>query len=242
MISDINCVISAYGEDGIARSQSLASIMTAFCRKVVVVINEPTRSLESCQRVGLYYEVRRPNSGMNIGAWLAGLPHCDAGLPVICLQDECELVSIDGPQYYCDLLSQPGVGMVGESINRKWAQDWGSMKDSPLNYVIRLPNDEGVTRVDFYLQCMKKWGIKAGHSAAHLRTLACGFPWGVAQRLPRLALSDNKEECIAAEIGLSQFVLNNLGLKVMQSADTPFLFFSHSEWQLSGLSKKYTTS
>lgn len=237
-MNELCCVISAYGAAGVARALTLAAQTADLFRKTVVVINEDDRASEAHRQVGFYHEIRRPNLGMNIGAWLCGIKKCDAGYPVVCLQDECEMVSNEAPQRYMSLLSQSGVGMVGESLNPKWAHDWHTMRCSPLNYRITLLNGQEISRVDYYLQCMRLWGIKTGPTAAHLRTLTCGFSWDVAQSLPNLALSTNKEECIAAEIAISQYVMHNLGLQMVQSAATPFRFFSHPEWEPGGLQKK----
>ena len=237
MISDINCVISAYGENGLIRAKKLIEMTNELFRRTILVINEEDRLCESIRLAGSYCEIRRPNLGMNIGAWLSGIKMCEEGYPVICLQDECELASPDAPQRYSKLLREDGVGMVGESLNTKWDRTWEAMRRSSLNYGICLPNQGETPRVEFYLQCMQDWGIHSGKTAVHLRSLACGFPWSVASHLPDLPLSNNKEQCIAAEIGISKFVANNLGLSVIQSGARPFSYFSHPEWHPNGLSK-----
>lgn len=239
---DINCVISAYGHDGVTRAINLATATNELFRKTIIVINEDDATFESHQSQSLYYEIRRPNLGMNIGAWLTGIKNCDERYPVVCLQDECELVNLRAPAHYCNLLNKDGIGMVGESLNTKWDREWEAMGVSPLNYIIRFPDNKKISRVDFYLNCMQSWGIKTGITASHLRTLACGFSSNVASRLPSLTLSNNKDECIAAEIGISQFVSNNLGLQVIQSDDLPFQHFRHPEWHPNGLSKLHSVT
>lgn len=238
MISEINCVISAYREDGIARAESLACRLSPLVRRVIVVVNEDGRVSESHRTTRSFLEIRRPNYGMNIGAWLRGIKFCDPGHPILYLQDECEPTSLEGPRHYTKLLNQRSVGMVGESLNPKWSYSWEQMSSSALNYLVKMSDGKAITRVDYYLQRLRQWGIKTGTSASHLRALACGIRWEVAEQLHTFDLRGDKEECIAAEIGLSQFTKHNLGLQVIQSDPRPFTYFSHVEWALDGVSKR----
>ena len=108
--------------------------------------------------------LKRPNIGMNIGAWndaFFALPDFDY---YHFLQDECVVEDENFIEAYNSLLNEKNVGMVGESINPKWSKDWQSLLLSPLNYMdgdhiisgIRIP------RVAFYLSMLKKWNINPG--------------------------------------------------------------------------------
>ena len=243
ILPNLSAVISAYEPRGLARSMRLAQQINAHVDEVFVVVNsdgvesptEPSREQSIGKSV---FTVKRANTGMNIGAWSHGLSLCHPENVVLCLQDECELQREDFAEAYLKRLTEPGVGMVGDSLNPKWNLPWENLYQSALNYQMGEYQGRPVTRVDYYLDCFRRWGINPGTTGRHLRALSWGFSVAARQSLSRLPLGRHKEECIAAEIGVCRHVEENLGLSVTQIDSTPFWYFAHVEWDPSGFSKK----
>lgn len=182
--------------------------------------------------------LKRPNVGMNIGAWndaFFALPDFDY---YHFLQDECVVEDENFIEVYNSLLNEKNVGMVGESINPKWSQDWQSLLLSPLNYMdddhitsgIRIP------RVDFYLSMLKKWNISPGKNATHLRSLIWSFKNETVRKIQGFPIGINKGECIASEIAVSKKI-ESLGLQIKQVDSAPFKYIYHTEWNRDGFSK-----
>ena len=235
----LSVVIASYQARGIDLGQKLVQSLADHSDELVWVINsDEATAVTVRQDSPNVIAITRPNTGMNIGAWSEGLTHCDADAHVLCLQDECELNRLDFATRYKQLLSHDGVGMVGESLNPKWARSWQDIYASPLNYQVKISPSQQTTRVQYYLACMKSWGIQPGSSGSHLRALIWGFSAQARKSLSHLPIGLNKEQCIAAEIGTCKFIENNLGLKIIQSDDLPFQFFSHTEWDVSGMGKR----
>jgi len=238
MHSKLSTVISAYRSEGINRAFNLASEVKRVVGHVVIVINSDGNSEQEIhQSSGNCIVVQRPNSGMNIGAWAAGIKLCPEDSPVICLQDECRISDLNFATQYESLLNQRGVGMVGESFNPKWELTWDQLKTQPFNYPIQSADGQVVDRVTYYLTKMTGWYIDPGLTGTHLRSLVWGFSSDAKKALSGLPDGKNKEECIALEIGISKLIENNLGLKVLQSAKGHFRYISHREWRSDGYSK-----
>ena len=238
MGNGLSVVISAYKRRGIENSLVLAKSIEPHVDEIFVVVNDDEAADIRLQELsGIEYIFQR-NLGMNIGAWSTGLSLCDERNVVLCLQDECTIVDPHFADHYRNLLCQPDTGMVGESLNPKWDHPWSSLKKSPVNYSLKTAGAAEISRVDFYLRCMEAWGISPGNTGAHLRALVWGFSPTVRRKLKQLPLGTNKEQCIAAEIGVCKYVENNLFLKVSQSAARPFSYIAHGEWDSSGWAKK----
>jgi len=242
-MNELSVVISAYKPRGIARALQLAQKIKMHVDQVFVVINcdgvekpiEPSRAQAHEEPI---LTVERPNTGMNIGAWSHGVSLCSPKNAVLCLQDECELQREDFAEAYFKQLARPGVGMVGDSLNPKWNQPWEHLHKSGLNYPVEVYQGRTMPRVNYYLDCFRRWGIKAGNTGRHLRALSWGLSVAARDALTKLPLGRHKEECIAAEIGVCRYVEENLGLSVEQIDSMPFRYFSHVEWDPSGISKK----
>ena len=238
MQSELSAVISAYRPEGIDRAFALAATLKSVVGQVVIVINSDQDSNQRIHEVSANCTVlKRPNSGMNIAAWTAGIKLCHEESFVICLQDECQILDLEFAYQYTSLLKQRGVGMVGESFNPKWELSWGEIKNQPFNYPIKLANGQVVDRVTYYLTKIIEWGIDPGDTGTHLRALVWGFSPEAKSALSRLPDGRNKEECIALEIGVSKLMRNSLDLEVVQSAEAHFRYISHLEWRSDGLSK-----
>lgn len=173
--------------------------------------------------------IYRENSGMNIGAWNEGASRAKNYTNLIFMQDECFIKNTRFHDTYCRFLEDPQVGIVGESINRKWCNSWEDLRQSPLNYVIP---GVGVNRVDYYVNKLNDWGIDPGNSGGHLRALALGMRRDLFFKLGGFIVGESKEDCIAAEIGISRKVVAR-GLSVVQSAYHSFTHIGHLEWATS---------
>ena len=232
----LSVVVSAYLPRGVEAATRLAFKLRTFVREVFLIINSDETEGPVTLREEPVKIVVRPNVGMNIGAWAYGATLSDRKNHLLCLQDECSLHDSSFAQIYSDLLEDPTIGLVGESLNPKWESTWAEISQSPLNYVVSEPTPR--KRVDVYLDQMSAWGIDPGKNGRHLRALVWGFNRTVVDEFAKIRLGLTKEECIATEIAVSKLVENNLGLKVLQSSQRPFRYFGHSEWENHGLSKK----
>lgn len=182
--------------------------------------------------------LKRPNTGMNIGAWneaFFALPDFDY---YHFLQDECVIEDENFIEVYNSLLNEQNVGMVGETINPKWSQDWQYLLSSPLNYIDddHIINGIKIPRVNFYLSMLNKWNINPGKNAMHLRSLVWSFKNETIRKIQGFPIGINKGECIASEIGVSKKI-EALGLQIKQVDSTPFKYIYHSEWNRNGFSK-----
>lgn len=223
-------IISHYAARDKAALQSLVRQIRAQGLLCAVAINDDLAEGVSEEVLFGVPAVRGPNRGMNLGAWQLGFHHFKGHEAYLFLQDECEIRSQDFAQHYVSLLADPTVGLAGESINLKWDRSWNDVAASPLNYP--LFNAQGqpvIDRVSFYLACFKHWDIQPGTSARHLRSLVWGLRAETMNLIGGFPIGLNKEECIAAEIGVSKKV-ESTGLRVVQSAENPFNYIGHREW------------
>jgi hypothetical protein len=236
MVANVSIVVSHYEKRDKEDLNKLLDQLHLFKKQVVVVINRDGIFKENYFRSDEVLFIERPNLGMNIGGWSAAIKYCDKSDYVIFLQDECEILSFDFLEKYAGLLDQKQNGMVGESINPKWVFEWRILQASPINYV--LPGSEKpITRIDYYHQCFRNWNIQPGDTGNHLRALTWGLKTSFLQKLEKFPIGGNKEECIASEIGVSKLVEQH-GLRIIQSSEQPFHFVRHKEWHHDGWSKK----
>ena len=182
--------------------------------------------------------LKRPNTGMNIGAWneaFFAFPDFDY---YHFLQDECVIEDENFIEVYNSLLNEKNIGMVGETINPKWSHDWQSLLSSPLNYMDddHIINGIRIPRVNFYLSMLNKWNINPGKNAKHLRSLVWSFKNETIRKIQGFPIGINKGECIASEIGVSKKI-EALGLQIKQVDSAPFKYIYHTEWNRDGFSK-----
>lgn len=205
---------------------------------LLIVINDDNCVLERNEMLCNTKALIRPNTGMNIGAWNAAFLNNRNHNFYLFLQDECQILDSTFINQYINELSKKDVGMTGESINYKWANSWNYMEKSALNYKVGYnTNKIPLFRVQHYLNLLKKWNIDGGQSGLHLRSLVWGFKKETLEKVIPFPIGMTKEECIAAEIGVSKKI-ENLGYKVTQINEKPFKLISHIEWKLDGSSKK----
>lgn len=181
----------------------------------------------------------RENAGMNIGAWDFGWrsnPHYDYYL---FLQDECCIVQDEWLRAFQEASDRPDVGMVGESINLKWNQDWESIKRTWGNTWIEghYIDDSPADRVTVYQKFMHDRGIPFGETGRHLRSLVWFLRNDVLTRINGFPIGNNFGECIGAEIAVTKMI-EACGLQVTQVADQDFCYIQHREWQPGSQLKK----
>lgn len=205
---------------------------------IFIVINDDNYSKEKKDVFNNIKTLIRPNTGMNLGAWNASFLNNRCYDFYIFLQDECQIMDITFLKKYIYELSKKNVGMTGESINYKWANDWSIISNSGLNYKVGYDlHKKPIYRVQYYLSLLKRWNIEAGKTGFHLRSLVWAFKREILERIVPFPIGSNKEECIAAEIAISKKI-EQIKLMVTQINIKPFKYISHFEWKSDGSSKK----
>ena len=239
MISKYLIGISFYQQREASYLMTLLSSLERYKENTVVIEN-----IDPLKKTALgslnHYVMRNANVGMNIGAWnrvFIERPDLDI---YIFLQDECFLKKHGFLEHVTTRFNRESdLGMLGESINYKWARPWRELSKSALNTLefdhptFGLPSK----RVDFYQKTMLSWGISPGLTAEHLRSLVWVFKGSVLRRLGGFPIGRNKGECIASEIAVSRKVVE-MGYRFDQITSTPFAYFGHAEWQSNGVSKR----
>ncbi len=231
-------IISHYSVRPLEELRQLLKQLAGYRDQICVVINQeadaPAHNLIANVQV-----ITNPNLGMNIGAWNRGFfDDPDADLYFF-LQDECFLKRDGFIQASIDRFRKDArLGMLGETINRRWAHPWPVLLTSSLNQIDGEHCVGGIPtgRVSAYLAALKGWGVDPGCSAEHLRSLVWAFPGAVLRLLGGFPVGVNRGECVAAEIAVSRKVVS-LGYRFDQISDVPFFYFGHSEWRSDGLSK-----
>lgn len=240
MKSSIAIVISFYLPRSSDNLHQLLSSLNEFREQGSVVINSDEARENS--KVGLLSGWRTltvPNRGMNIGAWQQGfLARPDEDFYFF-FQDECFIKKTGYIEACLERFNlNQKLGMLGESLNRKWDHSWAEMQNSSLNWSDENHqlNGKVLPRVDYYLVTLKRMGIDPGASALHLRSLCWAFRGSLLRAVGGFPIGLSKGECIAAEIGVSRKVLQ-LGYEFDQLRPTPFAYVGHREWKPDGSSK-----
>lgn len=237
MSNNITVVISNYAPRGNGNLLELIKQIQPLADQLIIVVNDDKcKTTNIFQNENILY-ITRENTGMNIGAWSAAIPFCKKTNITVFLQDECRLLNSEFIHVYDRILKNSSVGMIGESMNNKWNHTWDAISESPLNYKLKLTDGSSISRVDYYKLCLRNWKIDLGQSCLHLRALAWAFNPSTLHKISRFPTGHNKEQCIAAEIGVSKIV-EQLKLDFLQTNTKPFTFFEHAEWRSDGFSKK----
>lgn len=239
MADKFTAIISNYAPRGNLGVSNLINQLIDVVDRIIIVINDDSCAFLRKEISNEIIRITRPNTGMNIGAWSEAIEYVSDSDYTIFLQDECRLLCADFIDNYKNLLSQPNIGMIGESVNPKWDCEWLEISNSRLNYLINFPNGKSISRVSYYLECMKKWNINPGIRSTHLRSLVWAFNKKGLDAIDHFPIGLNKEECIAAEIAVSRKLIQK-GLEFRQSDSSSFTYFEHHEWQKDGFSKKQT--
>jgi hypothetical protein len=175
--------------------------------------------------------IRRPNVGMNIGAWDGGYRAFPDFPGFVFLQDECFAIRDGWLSGLLAPLQDPKVGLVGESMNGNWDQPWPALRRS--NEGVAMPGHDldgrPANRVDVYLDAMARWGIEPGESGVHLRSLIWASRRDALEAIHGFPSGGSYGECIAAEIGVSRAMLQH-GYRLATAAREPFHYVRHAEW------------
>ena len=205
---------------------------------IALVINDDNVLKTKIEKTSNFFKIYRSNVGMNIGAWNECYQLFSDYDYYLFLQDECFILNNNFLDEYIKELSKSNIGMTGECINLMWNRNWSVMKRSKLNYNIKFPlKNLKISRVNYYLSCLKKWNIYPGDKASHLRALIWGFNNNCLKKINGFPIGKNKDQCIAAEIAVSKNV-EQCGFYISQINSTPFKFIGHNEWRLDGVAKK----
>src|SRR6478672_1290439 len=164
----------------------------------------------------------RHNVGMNIGAWDGAWRRWRGHPAYLFLQDDCFIARDGWLRAVLTPLEDPGVGLVGESINQAWAKPWPALREAQGRDVLPEHTLDGqpANRVDVYLAEMRRHGIDPGTNGRHLRSLVWGLRGDVMDRLDGFPQGCDYGTCIAAEIGTSRAV-EALGLRLEEVGPAP---------------------
>lgn len=200
--------------------------------EVVVVVNQTRDQLPALPATPYPLTlIGRENTGMNIGAWEAGWRRLPGRPLYVFMQDECLVIRDGWLSAYADRCAEPGVGLVGESLNLAWDRPWSHLR--VIHAGARMPDHlidgNPADRVDVYLDCMRRWGVDPGESASHLRSLVWAATHATLSRIDGFPIGGNYGDCIAAEIAVSRKV-EAARLRVVQVRQAPFYFTMHREW------------
>jgi hypothetical protein len=235
MESNALIVVAHYASRPRAHLDDLIKKLSSLTTDLIIVINDDdVFDNEVLIEDGVKF-IRRQNIGMNISAWWYAYSKFPNYENYVFLQDECVVINDNFVSAYASKLSKPMVGLVGESINFKWAMPWSEIAMSGLNYEVQI-NNFSIKRVSFYLDMLRRWQINPGLSGKHMRALVWAFKRSTLEKIGPFPSGRNKEECIAAEIAVSKKV-EEIGLLVEQVATSPFSYIKHLEWRSDGLSK-----
>lgn len=220
-------VVSHYSARSAQPLLRLIDRLLEVTNKICVVINEDWQGQFHTALPMAVTRITRPNLGMNLGGWQEAARQYPKQ-SLLFLQDECLLERNDAISTYEAILSQPdGPVLIGETINPRWDRPWKDLED----------DDQLGQRATRYREYLAQSGVSLAPKATHLRTLAIGISSRFNERFCNLPMGQNKEECIALEIGLSQCAITEFG-GLAQSNIRPFHYFSHVEWRSDGLGKK----
>jgi len=196
----------------------------------LVVNQEPGKTMGFAFATQLQYLHTRENTGMNIGAWDLGWRQHQDYHCYLFLQDECRIVSHGWGMAFLEAMQQTGIGLVAESMNRRWARPWKELEQKRKGGK-RLAGapDQWMGDAAFYQTFMRQHGIDPGASGRHARALVWGIPGPVLHKIDGFLVGASYAECIAAEIAVSRKI-EALGYHLGQLRKQPFAFIRHSEW------------
>ena len=203
---------------------------------IAVIVNDPSAQNLELTNHNNHYFLRRPNTGMNIGAWDEGWRYFYGYENYFFFQDECFIKKNDFLERYIEFLSIRDLGMVGENINPKWDMDWNELLKIKIFNKKIIVNDNEENQVEYYLKKINEWGINAGKSARHLRSLNWALNFKTLELINGFPIGLNKYECIASEISVSKKV-EEKKLNIIQSSKDHFSYIGHKEWPSNGISK-----
>lgn len=197
---------------------------------VCLVINREPGEATEFAFAQLQYLHSRENTGMNIGAWdLGWRKHPDYPYYLF-LQDECRIVSQGWGKAFVEAMQPAGVGLVTESMNRRWDRPWKDLerkRKGRMGLWERANRRMGDAR--FYQAFMRRQGIDPGVTGRHARALVWGVPGPVMRKIGGFPIGSSYAECIASEIAVSRKI-EAVGYRIVKLRKKPFSFIRHLEW------------
>jgi hypothetical protein len=185
--------------------------------------------------------LHRHNLGMNIGAWDHGWRRHPGYRDYLFLQDECYVIRDSWLEGYRAASERPGIGMVGESLNRAWDRSWDELRR--VFGAVQMPDHwvdgKASNRIDCYLHFMRCYNVLCGQKGRHLRSVIWFFRGAVLDQIDGFLIGRNYGECIAAEIATSKKV-ESLGLGLAQPKDEEFFYIRHLEYNQDRPGAPYT--
>ena len=197
---------------------------------VCLVVNQEPGVATKPAFAQLQYQHGRENAGMNIGAWDMGWRQHPDYSYYLFLQDECLIVSPGWGKAFVDGMQQAGVGLVTESINRRWDRPWKDLERKRKGgKVMREGHGRQMGDASFYQAFMRRCGIDPGATGRHARALVWGIPGAVMRKIGGFPIGYSYAECIASEIAVSRKI-EAIGYRIVQLREKPFSFIHHVEW------------
>jgi hypothetical protein len=198
------------------------------CRVVVnQAIDRPLDLPTRHQDVDVRY---RENTGYNIGAWDHGWRVDPPYETYLFLQEECRILRTGWLQGYLKCLSDPKVGMVGESMfwpGYTWERaDTYSLYSTFPGTPAEGPN---VTHTEGIRAFLGSQGIPIGKTAEHLQSLVLCTRRGVLEATDGFLVGRDYGEAIGSEVAISKRV-EALGLRVREVGIGPFRYILHPQW------------
>lgn len=199
---------------------------------VCIVVNRTSDNQINLQHCSHNQKILyRHNVGMNIGAWDHGWRNCTEYEQAIFLQDDCYVIKDNWIDSITRRLDDPDVGLLGEAANVGWDIPWDQLRTREAN--VQLPEhtleNKRANRIDVYLDCLGRYGIPAGETGYHMRSLVWAAKMDVLTEIDGFPHGNNFGECIAAEIGVTKKI-EALGLAVENIAADDFSHIRHLEW------------
>ncbi len=228
-------MVSYWDERPVAALRSLVKGMDTFDPGIsferILVVNRSSESPDqTLDELRFDRIVERANTGMNIGAWDAGWRVAPNATGYLFLQDDCHILRDNWLAGFVNS-ARPDVGLSGESMNLNWARPWDHLRRGPgmIELDGHTVNGRRVNRVDYYLRCMRKWGIDPGPDGRHLRSLVWYCRRDAIELIDGFPTGSTYGECIAPEIATSRRLLSH-GLCIEQVRPDPFHFIGHPDW------------
>lgn len=195
-----------------------------FAIRVVVNRVGPGR-LDLPERMRGIEVLYRENTGLNIGAWDHGWRAEPAYSGYLFLQDECRIVRIPWLRPFMRRLVQPRIGLVGESWFAPRPIRWA---EQAAEYARDHPGQPNF--FELAPDWLHRQGIEPGPHVDHLQSLILATRRDVLEAIDGLHIGADKQQAIAAEIGISRAVVA-LGLRCEQLGFLPFSRFLHPQWR-----------
>lgn len=199
------------------------------CR--VVVNQAEAKSLVLPDRFADVEVLYRENTGFNIGAWELGWRQMPSADYYLFLQEECQILRPNWLKIFLDLLDNPKVGLVGESLSY-WGYSWQRADYYWRNLILRPTLDARgeILLMDAKREVLAKRQIPHGKTVDHLQSLILAARREVLEAIDGFVIERSYAHAIGAEFAVSKQV-QALGLQIRQVGIKPFRYIVHPQWQ-----------